>query len=210
MAESNNTLVVLAVLAVVLAFIALISVFYSVAVFSGITGQVTGEANLTIAAVTSINISNGSIEWGEGIVTEGSSAVFNTSFGTVGGGNWTTVKTGMLIQNSGNVNVTIDLATSKGNASSFIGATAGALYEWNISNYEVRSCISWSVDGIANNFTTVNGTTAGTEAFKTRVCNVFGYIAAADVLELDFSVVIPETAPTGIKTDTITITATAV
>lgn len=206
--ENNNTIILLAILAVILAFIALVSVFYSVAIYTGITGKATaiGAANLTIITEAAINISNSSVEWGQGRVSvDAAAAVLNTSSGTVSGGNWSAVKVGLLVQNNGNINVTLDLSSSSGNGTIFLGNSSSYVgYEWNISNYKAGACGS---PGFGRNVFSPVNTSNG---LNTRVCSQFNWISTADVMEIDFNVVIPNDIETGIKKDTITVTATAV
>ncbi len=195
---------ILAVFAFILGVIALASLIYP-SMLSGLTGHVTGEANLTIVSETNINTTS-AVEWGEGrIDVDQSKAQLNTSQGTVSNGNWTAVATGLLIQNNGNTNLSLLIKSGDGDAATFIGGTS-PLYEWNVSNYEADSCGDFGA-WTGFEFSTINTTAAGN---GNVVCDAFDYIETADVIEIDFSVVIPDDATTGIKSDTITITAVAV
>ena len=205
MAGEDKSITILAILAVVLGAIALASVFYSGAIYASITGQVTGEANLTIATEANIN-TTAAVEWGEGrINVDATEAYLDTSDGIVTNGNWTAVTTGLLIQNNGNVNVSIEVKSGDGNAANFIGGT-NPTYRWNASNFEAGAC-DFGVFENDSRFVDVNTTHAGNGE---RICDIFDYISTADVFELDFNITIPEDATTGIKSDTITITAAAV
>ncbi len=202
--DNGKIIIVLAVLAVLLVALALASVFYSGFIFTGITGQVTGEANLTIASEANINTTS-AIEWGEGKVnTDSTQAYLDTSQGTVTNGNWTAVTTGLLIQNNGNVNVSVAVKSGDGNAANFIGGTSPT-YRWNASNYEANACDFGAFENDTR-FVDVNTTAAGNGEV---ICSILDYISTADVFELDFNITIPDDASTGIKSDTITFTATA-
>jgi len=207
MVGEDKSITILAILAIVLAVIAITSVFYSGVIYVSLIGNVVGEANLTIASEVNINTTR-DLDWGEGRVdVDQSSAQLNTSQGTVSNGNWTAVTTGLLIQNNGNVNVSLALKSSV-NDSELMGGT-GYLFEWNISNFEANSCGDRGNFDEFDNFSTVN-TSSGLAGDGTIVCIKFDYISTADVLELDFSIVVPEDVAAGQKSSLITMVATAV
>jgi len=132
-------------LVLLLLVISVVMFLINISKFYGITGNATGTANLTISTVSSINFSTGNISWGVGEVDSGQSvAILDTSAGTVTDGNWTAISVGLVIENIGNGNLTLKIATSK-SAAEFIGGGDGTAltdsdYRLNISSAESGSC----------------------------------------------------------------------
>jgi hypothetical protein len=198
MAEANKFLFYFSVL---LLAVSLVVFFFNVSRMVNITGKVTGTANLSIETVTSINFTTSNINWGSGMVTSGSTnATLNTAAGAnnVTNGNWTGNTAGLVIENNGNKNVTLDLSAAK-NATSLLGlgSTIPSEYQWNVSNVEVGSCTG----GQLGLFLNVNGTY--------RACTQFLFNNSADTMRIDLRLVIPTDSLTGALSDTITATATA-
>ncbi|HLC87025.1 MAG TPA: hypothetical protein VJH65_01980 [Candidatus Nanoarchaeia archaeon] len=177
--------------------------------FNKISGLATdsGTANLTIESTVNVNFTTDNIDWGSGVVVTGQTfAVLDTKTGSVKNGNWTDNSAGLVLENIGNVNVSLDILAGKTNAT-FIGGT-NPDYEWRFENSEAGSCLNSSGGTYAvpnDTFYDVNTTSGGT-----RVCGIFGFLNSADQLTIHFNVTVPYNAPTGAKGDIITATATAV
>jgi len=192
--------------ALILLIIALVVFFINFLKIIELTGMAVGTANLTVESKTSINFSTNIIDWGSGSVDVGEdNATLNTVAGAdnVVNGNWTSNTAGLIIENIGNQNVTLDLKGGK-TAQTFFGGTNPS-YQYNASNSEEDSCTFNIVEGA---FQDVNITgPAGT-----RVCNVFNVLDSADTIRIDIRVVIPSDATqTGSAIgDILTATATAV
>lgn len=198
MAKENNLLFYLALALLILSVLAF---SLNVTKLIRITGYAasTGSINLTVESRTQINFTTSMINWSSGAVTSGSpSATLDTSAGTVTNGNWTAVSSGLVLENIGNVNATLDLGAIK-NASSLIGGTTPT-YKWNMSNVEAGSCINSSGMNLGV-FYEVNGTI--------RICGNFLNNNSKDTMRIDFQLVIPSDSLTGALNDTITATATA-
>ena len=201
--ETDNLLLVVAVVAVVVSLIATGFTYFSIAnLVSQISGFATstGEANLSVESTAAINFSTSLISWGSGRVNPGSTAASLNTFevNNVSGGNWSLQKSGGLrIENIGNVNVTLNITVGK-NASQFIGGTNPA-YELNITNVEANSCI------VAN--FSLNIFFPGNTSNHLINCNVFQFLSGSDLIRIDFNLTIPEDSLTGALTDTITATA---
>lgn len=208
----------IAVVAVLVSLLAAGLTYFSISdLVSRISGRVSsGEANLTVETIAQINFTTAAASWGSGRITPGGSAASLTTSNHTGplnvsGGNWTliggTTATGMRIENIGNVNVTINFTASK-NVTEFIGGT-GLVFNWNLSALEANSCL---------NITGKNGDVpthfavylpANTSPIGQIGCSNFNYIAGQDTLRLDFNLTIPEDSKTGLLTNTITATVTA-
>jgi hypothetical protein len=197
-----------------LAFVAIITSLFSIGLvynstkglFNIISGYATstGEANLTVESVVSINFTKAHINWGSGRVNAGYASAGLNTFETnnVTNGNWTLQNAGGLrIENIGNVNVTLNLSGTK-TAAQFIGGT-GPTYKWNVSNVEASSCLN-STGGTAtlplNNFYDVNTSTA-------LFCGRLQFLDSSDSVRIDFNLTIPSDSFTGSIGDTITATA---
>lgn len=162
----------------------------------------TGVAQLTVTPVTAIQFTDAAINWGIGYVNESSTNCTLDSQGTIGSGcvNFTTQSNGFAIENIGNYNVRLELATGK-NASQFIGGTS-PLYQFKMNEREFGSCKSTLSPTV---YTNVNITSPGTV-----VCTNFSAVDLNDALDIDVKVIIPSDVPAGAKSDTFTATATAV
>lgn len=199
---------ILAVIAVIGSIVATGFTYFSVAnLFSTITGHPTvGETNLTVETSAQINFTTFSVNFGSGRVNAGSTAanLFTTGAGSVTGGNWT-AKTGLILENTGNVNVSLNLTGAK-TAAQFVGGT-NPVYRWNITNAEANSCVNGSaitngeVGLDLNTFHNVN-TTVG----LSRVCPTFRFDSTADQIRIDFNITVPEDSLTGALGDVITAT----
>ncbi len=161
----------------------------------------TGTVNLTIESSAVVNFTTFEINWSSGRVNTGQSFAFLTSTGQTINGNWSTVNQGLVLQNIGTLNVTLDLAVGK-TAASFIGGTNPG-YFWNVTNVEGGSCVNGSVFQL-NAWNTTNSTAPGT-----RFCNPLRFIDANDTIRIDINLTVPYDSLTGALTDTITATATA-
>ena len=213
--RDDKLLLTVAIIAVTVSLVAAGFTYFSVVnlatKISGFASSTTGVANLTVASVASINFSIDSIEWGAGTVTAGLTRSGLNTYGSVTGGNWTARSSGLVIENNGNVNITLNLSTGKTN-DTFIGGSSPS-YKWNITQNETNSCLNASgifglVGGGTSNlnlgqFYNVNTT-------STIFCNVMMFADSSDQVRIDINLSIPQDSKTGLLTDTITAGAVAV
>jgi hypothetical protein len=193
--QKDNFILIIAIVVVALA---LFNLTFNLTKFTGYVSD-TGDVNLTVETATSINFSNSAINWGAGKVNVGETNATLDTEGSVDKGNWTTVTTGLIIENIGNINVSIDLKTGK-NASSFIGGT-GPGYSWKIQNNETDSC--------SHNETTLEDVYNTTSLTDIRACGNFSHEADNNQIVIDINITVPSDSLKGARTDTITATATA-
>ena len=208
--KGNNFLLILTIITAIAAAISIGLTFFSiVSLVSKISGFATttstAEVNLTIETLAVINFTTSLINYGTGRVNSGSTSAALTTFGTnnVTGGNWTLRTSGGLrLENIGNVNVSLNLTSSKA-AGAFLGGTA-PVFKWNITNLEPNSCLNTTGTGETglnlNVFYDVNTTT-------TNFCPRFNFLDSGDVIRIDFNLTIPSDSLTGALTTTITATA---
>jgi len=208
--NTNNMIAVLVVVVIVVAVINLSITVMKVSEFrEKITGFATGYVNITIASSISLNLTNSTVEFGGGGVNSTCDRATLTTKGrllpTVVCGNWSTHSAagvsphGIAIENNGNTNCTIT-AQADTAAATFIGGT-GSTYQWNISMSEDGSC---------------SGNATAFDVFRTAnvtdpvtLCTDFSSLDTADELTIDVNITVPTDATIGIRTNTITITATA-
>jgi len=211
--KDNNLVLTIAFIAVAISLISAGITYFSIAnLVTQLSGYATsvGEANLTVASSANINFTTFVIDWSTGQVNLGEThAILNTADGTVTNGNWTAVSGGLVLENLGNVNVTLDLQTGK-TPTQFLGGTNPG-YMWNVTSLESNSCVN---DSYEEPFGDVNftmyGVFASTSTSSTRVCQYFNFISGADTIEIDINLSVPSDSLTGALTDTITATATVI
>ncbi|MCX8147591.1 MAG: hypothetical protein N3D84_03940 [Candidatus Woesearchaeota archaeon] len=212
---SNKTVVVLLVLAIL---ISIAGTFYSVsklkAVSSGITGAdiLTQEGNVqaTITSVTAINFTVNSVSFGTGTVaaicnncTMHTPSVIDSTC-CVG---FTSPASGLVLENIGNKNASINLNFSN-NAASFIGGT-NPLFQLNVTEGEEGSCTNSSAPGSALAETWKN-TFADVPTDNSEVCGNMHPDQGFDKLVFDIKVRIPDNSLTGLRNTTVTATATTI
>jgi cytoskeletal protein RodZ len=194
---SNNLLAILLIVAILIGLIGLLVPKRVV------VGKVTdlGQLQVTVGAVTAINFTDDIIDWGTGTVTEGYSSCTLDTEGTVGPGctGFTAQTNGFTIENIGNQDVILQLATGK-TAATLLGGT-NPVYQYKMSVNERDACIGMT----PTTWTDVNATSPGT-----TVCTNLQAADANDAVDVDVRIVIPSDSYTGTLSDTFTATATAI
>ena len=202
--KTENLLLVVAVIAVIVSVIGAGLTYDSVTTLrQWITGFATdaGTINLSVGSQALINFTTNNIDWGAGNVTEGmSQALLSTADGTNANGTWGSVSQGLVVENIGNQNVTLNVTFGK-TADDFIGGTNPS-YQYNITNSEADSCTA----NAGFNLDTWNESTTIT----TAVCDDFHYGQGEDEITIDIKLVIPQDSDTGALGDTVTLTYEAV
>ena len=191
----SNTLIILAVLAVIVTLLTLVVTINKF----GVTGKATdtATANFTISSQASISFITNIVNWGTGTVEElAEYCTLDTEGNVANGVGFTSVNQGLTLQNDGNVNITVNLTSSK-DADSFIGGK-NPLFQWMVHNNESNSCLT--------GLTPTSYTTVTTTA--TTVCTNMSYNDSSDTIDIDLKVQVPEDA-IGTKGCVITATGTA-
>lgn len=161
----------------------------------------TSILNVTIEKNAKINFSVDKIDFGPGAIDIGKSSATLDTLGNVINGNWTPVTQGFVIENIGNVNLSLTLKTGK-NASEFLGG-ANPTYQYNVTNIEESSCNPGSI--VLAEWNNVNTTGDGT-----RICSLFQYRQNNNSVRVDLKLVIPADALSGVKSDIFTATGTEI
>ncbi|VVB78290.1 Uncharacterised protein [uncultured archaeon] len=189
----------------IVAYIAIIVIIISIVNFGmRLTGHATSTdtavVNVTVSATAAINFTTDFINFGSGGVSDGSSSAMLESNGTaaVGGSwNWGSAQN-FTLENIGNVNVSLDLKTSK-TAATFIGGFLPQ-YNFTVRDTETGSCLQ-------------PGTTLGvwqsvnTTGDGTKICGNFTPEGAHDKITIDVRLVIPSDSFSGNEALTDTFTA---
>lgn len=159
---------------------------------------------VSVSALTEINFTAGSIDWGAGRVSSGvTSATLDSDAGTVTGGTWTSTSGEIILENIGTDNVTLDIYSDK-DADGLVGGTSPS-FQWLVQEVEASSCTGTNnVTGMT--YTDVNITNPGT-----RICDIFDNATTSNSVKIDFKIVIPsDTTKAGAQSATITATATGI
>lgn len=180
---------------ILLIFVMLVSIMVSAGVLA-VTD--IGSANLTITAVTEINFTTTAVDWGTGYVVSGyTNCVLRTNnSNSAGCTGFDQNSAGLVIENIGSTDVQLNISSDI-NAANIVGGTSPS-FRWNISN-STNSCPGgW-------NLTSMTEITASAQV---ELCAVFDATDATDDVTINLDLTIPSDASSGIKSATITATAT--
>jgi len=163
------------------------------------TGRVADSAflNVTVTSTANINFTSDNITFGSGVVTGGQTFAYLDTEGNIVDGSWGAVSSGFVLENIGNVNVSLNI-TASNDADGFIGGTSPA-YNYKISDVESASCTG----GGAGSYIPLN------ESGPELACAIFSYHNSYDAINLDINLTIPHDASQGELNSTIIATATA-
>lgn len=197
----------IAIVAIIIILFSLAGIFFNIYKFNKqVTGYASGYVNLTINTQITINVTNDTINWGQGTVTSpytnASLTTNQTTPGTALRGNWSgTNAKALVIANIGNINCSLSLTAAKTAATFFGGSAGDRQYQWNVTTKDsAAACINNSALGV---FTDVNTTAGGT-----KFCNHMNFLTASNEIFVDVKLVVPYDATnTGVQSDIVTITA---
>ncbi len=215
--NSDNTLMAIALVAVIVSALGAGFTYYTISDFkeSWLSGFATfGTVNLSVESSVTINFTTDIINFGSGLVfSNNTNATLDTSRGptNVSGGNWTLQNRGyIVIENLGNNNVSLDLMSDMA-AAAFLGGT-GPQFQFNVSSLETNACTNTSDGGInmsngayiRDTFVDVN-----TSAPGERVCDRLSYADTRDTVRVDVKLVVPYDGATGARGARLTATVAA-
>ena len=205
----NKLITGLVIVVLIVSVLSLSITFVKVSDFKEkLTGYYVGYVNLSIATSIILNISNDSIDFGSGAITEAqtnASLWTNRTKGYILRGNWSVTGTNaIVIENIGNINCSVNLTTNDDASTLFGGSAANRAYKWNWSNKEAGAC----GDGLSNVGPITNDlfTDVTKTPTETRICDQFGFSDGVDELYLDVFLTVPYDGNTGVLGDVITIT----
>ncbi|MBR9706253.1 hypothetical protein GOV14_04410 [Candidatus Pacearchaeota archaeon] len=178
----------------------------------GFALNTAGSLNITVLSSIDINFTSRNINWGPGSVNV-SGGYLNATLITrrnntaeVSGGNWSVTNiSGLLIENVGNVNVSLNLSSSKNATDLFAGTSnTNQAFEWNITNGAPGSCSGGTI--LLNTFIKVN------KSVSDVACAQLGAVASKNKVFIDILLAVPydfDTSKINVE-QSATITATAV
>lgn len=202
--KSGNLLLLIAVALLIIAILSTGVLYLSVSnlnsSITGYLGRTTGEVNLTIETTSAINFTTSTINFGSGRTNSSAASLITLGSGTVVNGNWT-AQSGLILENIGNQNLSLNI-TADNAAATFLGGT-NPVFNINVSNSEVGSCINVTGNGQnLNIFHPVN-----TSIGNAQYCDVFRFESANDQIRIDFNLTLPEDSLTGLRGTQINATA---
>jgi len=170
--------------------------------FMGLTlYNTSGTTNFSLQSSVSIIFRTTLVNFGTGYVnangtgcdiTTNATTGWNTTGNCLGG---LTNTSPFIIENNGNVNVSLGL-NSSANASTFVtGSVPTPLFQWAVSNNETNSCYGTLSDQTWTNVNWSGG--------PKTVCTNLSFADANDTIRLDIKVLIPEDAPQSLHIATI-------
>jgi hypothetical protein len=202
--------IIVLVIAIVITGVIYSSVtFYKNNWLTGFTSNIA-YVNVNITTVASVNFSTDTINWGTGSVLPGQTfAILDTAAGNVSNGNWTAVTHGFVLQNIGNVNVSVQLSTLY-TAATLIGGY-NPLYQLNVTTNGTTPsgyiCSNWTGGGPESNLSiwrNISSPMMLCTNFTDNSTNVNG--GNDPTMRIDVRVYVPNNAVGG-GNDTWTITA---
>ncbi len=162
-----------------------------------LTGHATtGVVNVTIDTSIVLNFSTSLLDFSNGTVTTSPAKIYSN--GTTVGGTWDPVNGQLVLENVGNVDVSIDLNMNK-TAAVFIGGTSPDV-QAHVTDNETNSCDDEGSQTFANYASITNsGQTA---------CGNLSYQPGSNSINIDFGLIIPNDA-SGARTVGIIATGSA-
>ena len=188
---SNKTLALLVGIAII---ISVSGIFVAQRGVVSITGRAadtgTGKVNLSIISVASINVTQ-NIEFGSGIFDVGSdSATLDSETTAASGGNWSYDEQYITVENDGNVNLSVTIASDK-NATDLLSTSGtGQLFQFHIQEDDADSCgvIQNGSSYATGNFTNYIAAT------KLNICDSLDSQSASNSLNMSAKIVVPKEA----------------
>lgn len=204
--KNNIIIVLLVILALILFFVNIsdMSSYYNL-----ITGRATdtafGSANITISAITQLNVSAGAtnntnISFGSGYVLDGytfcAMSSQRTAFKSSGcSSSFASPGVNFTIQNVGNLNISINIS-SDSSAGTFIGGT-DPVFDYIADQGSESGC-----KGVISNVTMWFAVNTST----TPICSLLSHVASEDTMQVAINISIPENSKTGALGARITFT----
>ncbi|MFH1521366.1 MAG: hypothetical protein ABIF18_00235 [archaeon] len=151
-----------------------------------VTENETGLVNVTITTSAALNFTTALLDFGSGYVTTGLGATLQSN-GTGLNTSWSGAKTAeqLVLENIGNVNVSLTLSTNK-SVDDFIGGTS--------PTFKAMTADTSENTGACTGTETFDGSYADIDGTLQTACSNFGYGADYDSIDIDFELYIPSDA----------------
>ncbi|MCX6706860.1 MAG: hypothetical protein NT001_01825 [Candidatus Woesearchaeota archaeon] len=224
--SSNNTLAILLLLVVAISLggtLVSLNRLKGLEAASPVTGMAlytaTAGVNITITSTTAINFTTNYVNFGTGTVNgtcgycnmyTNNHSVANFSSCCNGFANTASASSGFILENIGNMNVSIGM-NSTNNAVTFIGGTTspGPQFRMKVTENETYSCANVTYGPASGLNATWNNTFGDVPTTETEICARLRPDASMDELRIDINMTIPDNSMTGLRTDTLSATATS-
>ncbi|MFA4960614.1 MAG: hypothetical protein WC548_03020 [Candidatus Pacearchaeota archaeon] len=154
----------------------------------------TGNINISIEQIVLVNFTIDNVDWGSGVVSENATKAIIDTMGNVINGSWDPVSSGFVIENIGNINLSLNFSSLK-NATTFIGGTNSS-YQYKISNIDENACVPPSGFDLDNFYEFPS------EGVSVNICKYF--VPGKNIL-FDLNLTISYDSNTGNLSDTITL-----
>lgn len=143
----------------------------------------TAVVNVTISQTGVLEFTTDTLNFGTGAVNTAADTAILVSNGTVTNGTWTPIDGQLVLENKGNVNVSLELI-AESTVDEFYGVTGGS-FDAMVANNETGSCTGTNVFTAFYPLNTTQQTACGT---------AFSYHDTYDRLNVDVRLVIPKSA----------------
>ena len=190
--KSEDVLVVVAVLAVIVSFVGLGFTYSSVMSYKNLlTGFATdtGTVNITIDTNTAVNFTTDNVDFGSGAVDALKDFAVMSTESSCSGDNCSTNSwdqpSAFVIENIGNINVTANVSFSTDADGLLAGSSPE--FQYKMSETTTDSCVG----------TLSAGTYRDANTTETSVCDNFGFYDDDDELSMDIRLLIPYDSNTG-------------
>lgn len=185
---SENFVLILAVVAVIVSIIGF-SITYN-SYMNQLTGYAVanGTVNVSVTGAALINFTTNNVNFGSGIAAVSTSPAYLYTNGTIVNGNgWTPVASPFVVENIGNVNVSLAISF-RNTTAEFIGGSSPE-FKYNISNKEATACqatAGFNLNTWYDASTTPN-----------NICDKFQFYDSSDEIYINLWLKIPSDSYTG-------------
>jgi len=150
-----------------------------------VTSNQTAVVNVTITSSGALNFTTALLDFGSGAVTGGAGGATIDSEGTVTDGSWSTTTGELVLENIGNVNVSLTLSTNK-SVDDFIGGTS--------PTFKAKTADKSGNTGACTGTETFDSAYAEINQTLQTACGDFGFDGAVDEIDIDFEIYVPNDA----------------
>ena len=187
----ENTTQIIGYFAIAIILISLFFIGAKITGFVTTTDNQTGVVNVTISASGALEFTTALLDFGTGTVIPPAAGATLASDGAGTNTSWTGVKTTgeLVLRNSGNTNLEVDLSTN-GSVADFIGGSSPTF------SAMVTNSSGNSTSCVAANF---SGSYATIDQTRRIACSTLSYGSNIDSIDINFQLYIPSDA-TGAKT----------
>jgi hypothetical protein len=146
----------------------------------------TGVLNVTVSSLVSLNFTTASLDFGSGGVDDGEDGATLNSEGSVLLGTWSATSGELVLENIGNVNVSLTLATNE-TVDNFIGGTSPTIKAKTSDSSGNTGACSGATEVFDGSYAEINQTTQ-------TACSIFAYDTSMNEIDINIELYIPNDA----------------